>query len=220
MITGVILNWKRPANIAQDSGQLATKRIGDRSNCLEQPCRRHLSPSLGQSHQRLARHGTLHTFRSRVFGTKQCLLIQDEDLELPVATLQRLWQAWQNEPAILHGHFRTRSKPDGSYARNVMGDTDVPVVCSPAPAGSSPLRRPRLLAVAPHFAELQAPRNRSGTAKTFCLATFSAAGFGPREPRSQSSGYRTARPSLHPRPSLETAHRTSITHCYVPAKAG
>jgi hypothetical protein len=57
-----------------------------------------------------------------------CILLQDDDIEVPSPSLLALHQAWQAEPDLIHGVFGRRPKVDGSYALKAKGNKEVPVV--------------------------------------------------------------------------------------------
>jgi hypothetical protein len=58
----------------------------------------------------------------------ECFLVQDDDLELPADSLRSLHEAWRRDPDVLHGVFGRAPKWDGSYAKNIVGNGNVPVV--------------------------------------------------------------------------------------------
>jgi len=106
-VTGVMLNWKRPTNVARIlSGWQASGIVTEAIVWNNNPAA---------------------TFRHQ-WASNECLLIQDDDLELPAESLRALVDAWQDDPDIIHGVFGRAPKPDGSYARNIGGDAESPVV--------------------------------------------------------------------------------------------
>lgn len=129
MITGVILNWKRPVNVARivdgwRAGGIVTEAIVWNNNA-DVP----LPKMNGAKVINVAQDLGLYTrFAAACLATNDGVLIQDDDLELPTDSLARLYDAWQHEPDILHGIFGRAPKPDGSYARNINGNAAVPIV--------------------------------------------------------------------------------------------
>lgn len=129
MITGVILNWKRPANVQRIvegwlAGGLVTEAIIWNNNASEP-----LGPIAGAKIINAGQDLGLYTrFAAACLAQHECLLLQDDDLELPSASLAALHTAWQADTAVLHGVFGRASRPDGSYARPVQGDMHVPIV--------------------------------------------------------------------------------------------
>jgi hypothetical protein len=131
MITGVLMNWRRPANVARivagwKSGGIVTEAIVWNNNPDPQfalpkglPCK------VVQAGQDM---GLYTRFAVACLAQNECLLIQDDDLELPTESLRRLHEAWGRDPDILHGIFGRAPKRDGSYAQNVLGNADAPVV--------------------------------------------------------------------------------------------
>jgi hypothetical protein len=155
MITGVILNWKRPANVQRIvagwlAGGLVTEAIVWNNNS-DAP----LGPIAGAKVINAGQDLGLYTrFAAACLAQRDCLLIQDDDLELPPASLAALHAAWQSDPAVIHGVFGRTPKPDGSYARNVQGDVDVPVVLTRVLLVHRRYAA-RFFEVAPRFAEIQ-----------------------------------------------------------------
>ena len=72
--------------------------------------------------------GLYTRFTAACLAQNECVLIQDDDLEVQTDSLRALVNAWQNDPGILHGIFGRRPSHDGSYdPRNVSGG-EVPIV--------------------------------------------------------------------------------------------
>ena len=91
--------------------------------------------------------------------------------------MEKLHEAWQSDPAVIHGVFGRTPKPDGSYSRSVQGDADVPFV----------LRRvllahrryaARFFEVASQFAEIQREGQPAGNGEDilFSYAAHQASG--------------------------------------------
>jgi hypothetical protein len=128
MITGVILNWKRPLNVERilhgwRVGGLVAEAIVWNNN-PDAPFR-HDWAKVVNAGQDL---GLYTRFAAACLAQHACVLIQDDDLELPTDSLRQLYAAWQRDPEVLHGIFGRGPKPDGSYAQNLLGDMEVPIV--------------------------------------------------------------------------------------------
>jgi hypothetical protein len=127
-VTGVLLNWKRPANVARilsgwQSGGIVDEAIVWNNN-PDSSFRHHWAKVVNAAQDL----GLYTRFAAACLARNDCLLIQDDDLELPFDSLERLCDAWQRDPDIIHGVFGRAPKHDGSYARNVGGNAEVPVV--------------------------------------------------------------------------------------------
>ena len=131
-LTGVLLNWKRPANVARilsgwQAGTIVTEAIVWNNN----PAATFSHPwaNVVNASQDL---GLYTRFAAACLAKNDCVLIQDDDLELPAESLLTLVDAWRSDPEILHGVFGRAPKPDGSYARNIGGDNEAPIVLTRA----------------------------------------------------------------------------------------
>jgi len=127
-VTGVILNWKRPTNVARILGAwqasgIVTEAIVWNNNLAA--TFRHQWASVINAAQDM---GLYTRFAAACLANNDCVLIQDDDLELPTESLRTFVDAWQGDPDIIHGVFGRAPKPDGSYARNIGGDTESPIV--------------------------------------------------------------------------------------------
>ena len=155
MITGVMLNWKRPANVQRIvagwlAGGLVTEAIVWNNN-PNAP----LGPITGAKVINAGRDLGLYTrFAAACLAQHECVLIQDDDLELPQPSLAALHAAWQADPAVIHGVFGRTPKPDGSYARNVQGDVEVPVVLTRVLLAHRRYAA-QFFEVTPHFSAIQ-----------------------------------------------------------------
>jgi hypothetical protein len=133
MITGVILNWERPANVQRIvegwlAGGLVTEAIVWNNNASAP-----LPPIAGAKIVNAGQDLGLYTrFAAACLAQHDCVLIQDDDLEVPHASLAALHAEWQADPAVIHGVFGRAPKPDGSYARRIRGDMNVPIVLTRA----------------------------------------------------------------------------------------
>jgi hypothetical protein len=131
MITGILLNWKRPANVARivsgwHAGGIVTEAIvWNNSPDAQFALPVGLPAKVITARQDL---GLYTRFAAACLAQHECVLIQDDDLEVPTESLRRLYEAWRRDPDVLHGVFGRTPKRDGSYAHNIQGDADVPVV--------------------------------------------------------------------------------------------
>lgn len=127
-ITAVIMNWKRPDNVARivstwhDSDLIAEAIVWN--NNASEPFRHKWARVVNAAED----FGLYTRFAATCLASNTAVLIQDDDLELPAESIRRLHDAWRREPDILHGVFGRMPKPDGSYAKNVLGDAPAPIV--------------------------------------------------------------------------------------------
>lgn len=133
MITGVLLNWKRPHNVARIleswyCGGLVTEAIVWNNN-PDSPLPPHSWASVINTSRDL---GLYTRFLIAQLAVHECVLIQDDDLVLPDESLRRLHEEWLGQPDILHGVFGRAPKPDGTYKINLLGDTEAPMVLARA----------------------------------------------------------------------------------------
>ena len=131
MITGVLMNWRRPANVARivagwHAGGIVNEAIVWNNNPDPKfAVPQGLPAKVISTRQDL---GLYTRFAAACLAANKCVLIQDDDLELSVESLRRLYEAWQGDPDVLHGVFGRAPKWDGSYAKNIVGTGNVPVV--------------------------------------------------------------------------------------------
>jgi hypothetical protein len=121
MITAVMLSWKRPGNLPRivESWQQVpeiTERIIWNNNPDVKLA--DLGATVISASQDL---GLYSRFAAGGLARNGAVLMQDDDLLLPPATIRRLLSEWQRDPDILHGIFGRKARPDGSYdPRNVL----------------------------------------------------------------------------------------------------
>jgi len=153
-VTGVILNWKRPTNVARilsgwQAGGVVSEAIVWNNN-----------PAATFRHQwanviNAAQDMSLYTrFAAACLASNDCVLIQDDDLELPVESLRSLVDAWQIDSNIIHGVLGRAPKPDGSYARNIGGHAESPIVLTRVLVAHRRYAS-KFFQVAPAFADVQ-----------------------------------------------------------------
>ena len=127
-ITGIILNWKRPFNVAQIVGGWQTSSLVAEAivwNNNPATTFHHDWATVVNTNQDL---GLYARFAAACLARYDCILIQDDDLEIPVHSLGALYDAWRQDPAVLHGIFGRRPKADGSYDPRDVGGGEAPVV--------------------------------------------------------------------------------------------
>ena len=98
--------------------------------------------------------GLYTRFAAACLAENEAVLIQDDDLELPVESLRRLYEAWLAEPDIIHGILGRKPKSDGSYAKGIRGDAESPIVLTLALIAHRRYAA-EFFQVAPHFSEIQ-----------------------------------------------------------------
>ncbi len=153
-ITGVILNWKRPTNVARILSSWKTGGIVDEAivwNNNKDVTFRDDWASVVNTNEDM---GLYTRFAAASLARNDCVLIQDDDLEVPVESLQVLFDAWRADPEIVHGVFGRAPKSDGSYARNIGGNADSPIVLTRILLAHRRYAS-RFFQVAPTFDELQ-----------------------------------------------------------------
>ena len=130
MLSAVILNWKRkenlPAIVAELSKSLALKEIILWNNNRE--------VALVSGEAKVIVINSSHNYicharyAAALIASYESILFQDDDLLLPVQTVETLLQRQKAEPARIHGLFGRRLK-SGHYAELVDGvDAEVPIL--------------------------------------------------------------------------------------------
>jgi len=124
MITFVILNWRRQANVdailaALDGIDAITERIVWNNN----PGVTYANPAAV-----VINSGRNFGFDARyaiaALARNDCVLFADDDLRLPPETIDALYAAWSAEPELVHGLYPRVARPDGSYARWLNEEPD------------------------------------------------------------------------------------------------
>ena len=112
-VTGVVLNWKRPTNVArilsgwQASG-IVTEAIVWNNN--PRATFRHQWANVINAAPDM---GLYTRFAAACLARNDCVLIQDDDLELPAESLRALVDAWHDDPDIIHASSAERQSPMG-----------------------------------------------------------------------------------------------------------
>jgi len=160
-VTGVILNWKRPDNVHRilagwESGGVVAEGIVWNNNPAT--TFRHPWASVVNASRDM---GLYTRFAAASLSRYECVVIQDDDLELPVESLLDLVDAWRAEPDIIHGVFGRKPRPDGSYGRGVSGDSMAPIVLTRALVARR-CYAAQFFQVAPIFADVQSGAKPAG----------------------------------------------------------
>jgi len=128
----VILNWKRPDNLARIVIDLQRSGLTDDllvwNNNSASPLKLEQASVINASRDM----GLYTRFAAACLARHEAVLIQDDDLVVPLDSLRYLYNAWMREPDILHGIFGRAAKPDGSYARDIRGDSEAPIILTRA----------------------------------------------------------------------------------------
>lgn len=132
-LTAVLLNWKRSANVELildrwRAGDLVSEAFVWNNNPHD-PFPAHPWATVINTNRDL---GLYTRFLVAQLATRDCILIQDDDLLLPEESLSRMYAGWLQAPEILHGVFGRAPKPDGSYKIDLLGDCDAPIILTRA----------------------------------------------------------------------------------------
>ena len=153
-VSAVILNWKRPANVIRIVSALQqTSLVSEVIVWNNNPAApfHHAGAKIVNACQDL---GLYTRFAAACLVQNEAVLIQDDDLELPAESLGRLYEAWRAEPDVIHGIFGRKPRSDGSYAVNIRGNADSPIVLTRALIVHRRYAA-EFFRVAPRFSELQ-----------------------------------------------------------------
>jgi len=174
LISSVVLNWKRPANVLKiAAGWRDSNLVSDPIVFCNAAGERYRIPPGGVTGCRMieAREdfGLYTRFAAACLVKCECVLIQDDDLIVPESTLGSLFAAWQAEPERLHGIFGRGPDASGAYARQFRGRHDVPIVLTRALL----MRREyawKFFAAAEHFAAIQRDGRPVGNGEDIILS--------------------------------------------------
>jgi len=157
-ITGVMLNWKRPDNVARIVAGWRESGVVDEgivwNNNPDVPLAldgwaRVVNPSHN--------FGLYMRFAAACLATNECVLIQDDDICLPTESIVALLQAWRRDPDILHGAFGRMPDALGLYVSRDADEEHVPIVLTRALL-THRRHAARFFELAPAFDELQRDR--------------------------------------------------------------
>ena len=175
MITAVMLSWKRPGHLPQivKSWQQVpeiTERIIWNNNPDVKLA--DLGATVISASQDV---GLYSRFAAGGLARNRTILMQDDDLLLPHATIRRLVSEWQREPDILHGIFGREPRPDGSYdPRNILArggqSRNVPIVLTRAVVFRREYCGDFLGDVRPHFDPIQDSSRPYGNGEDILLS--------------------------------------------------
>lgn len=131
-ISAVVLNWKRPCNVKRIiEGWRQCSLIDDMIVWNNNPAEPFSSNyarviNCNQPFSLYAR------FAAASLAYNDCVLIQDDDLLLPERSVIALHNYWKSDPDVLHGIFGRKPKPNGTYASNIVGESEAPILITRA----------------------------------------------------------------------------------------
>lgn len=132
-ISGVVLSWNRPDNVARiiagwrESGAIDEAIVWN--NNPEVPLALDgWARVINASHDL----GLYTRFAAACLARNECVLIQDDDLSLPTKSITTLREAWRRDPDILHGIFGRIPDALGRYQIEDRFDSSVPIVLTRA----------------------------------------------------------------------------------------
>ena len=159
-----MLNWKRPENVAAIVAGWRANPLIDKGIVWNNSSSG-LPPFTPGDDVVLVAPGCNVGLNGRFFAASmiehECVLVQDDDLELPPETVNRLHEAWKANPEIIHGLFGRRPSPDGSYNFRNAPSGECPIVLTGA-AVVSRLNVCRMLMHLPEFAAIQSAGQPKG----------------------------------------------------------
>jgi hypothetical protein len=125
MLTIVMLNWRRPANVIKNIVQYATYGTVERILCFNNgaPLQAELPKKciVLQASQDL---GLWSRFAAGALACTDAVLHTDDDLWLPESTLDTLFAHWKQAPDRCHGLFGRKAQPQYE-ARNAFGSVEI-----------------------------------------------------------------------------------------------
>ncbi len=128
-ISAVVLNWKRPDNVKaivdnwQVSGVINEALVWNNS---PQKFTHEWATVINSSRD----VGLYSRFAAAALTKNDGILIQDDDVQLPIASLRTLLDHWNNDRGIIHGVFGRRFNKDDYDSTCAIGD--VPVILTRA----------------------------------------------------------------------------------------
>jgi len=132
-ITAVLLNWKRPDNVARivagwhESG-LVDEGIVWNNNPDAPLALDGRARVINASHDL----GLYTRFAAVSLARNECVLIQDDDIYLPPESIAALHEAWRRDPDILHGIFGRMPDALGLYTLRDATEEHVPMILTRA----------------------------------------------------------------------------------------
>ena len=130
MISAVLLNWKRPFNTTRIVAQWRNSAIVNEMFVWNNDNHTSLQ-SLGDDVKIVTASknlGVYPRFLVSCMASNDCILLQDDDLLLPLQTIDALYAAWRRDPAVIHGVFGRAARPDGTYGKSITGAATAPIV--------------------------------------------------------------------------------------------
>jgi hypothetical protein len=213
MITAILQNWKRPANVTRIVRTLATyppiTEILIWSANPQCPLPAGLPARITESRDDW---GLYARFLLGCYARNDCVLIHDDDLLVPLASLTRLYQAWQRDPDRLHSAHGRRPKADGTYADTVRSGP-APIVltrCTMAHRAYFP----DFFAAAPAFETIQREGNPAGNGEDILLSYVAQKTSGEMNAVHEVPVHELPAPhAIHQRDWYRhCAHRTKLMH--------
>lgn len=160
-VSAVVLSWRRPDNVRRIVDGWRADGLVDEAivwnNNPDAPFTHDWATVVNSSSDL----GLYTRFAAVALARHPAVLVQDDDLLLPSATLAGLLEAWSAQPRILHGLFGRGARPDGSYGRAIRGDATAPIVLTRALV-THQRHAARFFHAAPHFADVQATSSPYG----------------------------------------------------------
>jgi hypothetical protein len=125
---GVLLNWRRPKNVSKILAGWQVAGLAQGIVWNNNPETQLPAHPWAKVINTRSDFGLYTRFAAACLAQYDCVLIQDDDIELPPDSIRQLFEFWKNDPTILHGIFSRKPKPDGSYAIFGKGEEEVPIV--------------------------------------------------------------------------------------------
>lgn len=126
--TGVLLNWKRPDNVSRILVSWQAAGLAEGIVWNNNPRKQLPTHPWARVINTRSDLGLYTRFAAACLARTDCVLFQDDDIELPSISLRRLYAFWKHRPELLHGVFWRKPKDDGSYAIFGKGEQETPIV--------------------------------------------------------------------------------------------
>jgi hypothetical protein len=125
MLTLIMLNWKRPAQLARiverQRSYAAIERVIVWNNNPAQPLTLEHADVINCNRD----HGLFTRFAAAALAPTDAVLLQDDDILVPEATVQALYETWRREPGVLHGTHGRQIDGQRYVLRDAYGVVDV-----------------------------------------------------------------------------------------------